>query len=187
MSENMLELLLKSEKQFDIENEVIESALKQLLDRFPDNSVRSHVLLKTVVLNKLYNAQILDVESVAYHIVKCDIDRLLSSGDLSVVKLIANVRIGDKIRCNYSFATKYCSWHNPGCYPIYDSRADACLWAFNRKDRFFAFRRQELWEYGKYVEVIKAFQARYGLGSFSYKQVDKLLYQLGGRVPDDLH
>lgn len=41
--------------------------------------------------------------------------------DPDLIEKIANVEIGGKRRRNYSFATKYCNFHRPNVYPIYDS------------------------------------------------------------------
>lgn len=52
------------------------------------------------------------------------IDPLLESGDPKVVGKITKVTYTGKTRWNYSFATKYCSWHRADRYPIFDSRVD---------------------------------------------------------------
>ncbi|UTW70364.1 hypothetical protein KHA80_07545 [Anaerobacillus sp. HL2] len=44
--------------------------------------------------------------------------------------------IGEKKKNFYSFATKYCSHHNPLDYPIYDSYVDEVLRHFRNRDGF---------------------------------------------------
>ncbi|OBB45434.1 hypothetical protein [Mycobacterium sp. 852002-51961_SCH5331710] len=63
------------------------------------------------------------IVQVATHIVELDVDTRLSGDnmDANLVEEIARVTIRDKVRRNYSFATKYCAFHRPGLYPIYDS------------------------------------------------------------------
>lgn len=104
----------------DPSTRLTEESLALLLSHFPENNEVTHVLLKVATLNQLYGTNIFAVQMVASHIVDLRIDTYLRSGSLQVVDLIAKVKIGDKVRNNFSFATKYCSWHNPNTYPIYD-------------------------------------------------------------------
>lgn len=118
---------------------------------------------------------------MAKHIVACNVDTLLAGGSPEAVELIAKVRLADdsKERHLYSFASKYCSWHNPAEFPIYDSRARNTLWKYRRQDKFHDFSSEELWcynGYGKFREIVDAFRDYYGLREFSFKEIDKFLY-----------
>jgi hypothetical protein len=172
--------------KFDRENEIIERALKELFNQFPGNSDPSHVLLKVVTLNRLYSTQILAVTDVAQHIHRNaqGIDSALAAGFPQIVDTIARVTISisGKERNNFSFATKYCSWHNPESYPIWDSRVDRYLWTLQKQDQFAPFfkKNADLWDYPKFREVIIAFRDFYGLGSFTFKDTDKFLYSERG-------
>lgn len=116
---------------FDQENAVTEEALRKLHMQFPANTNEAEVLLKVLVLNKLYSTQIndIDIQPLAHHIARLNIDSLLSQGSLNAVDLIA---IRPELDREYSFATKFCSWHNPASYPIYDRNAEEYLWAYIR-------------------------------------------------------
>lgn len=129
----------------------------------------------------LYETQILAVDTVARHITSLvNIDSCLAAGSPEAVDLIAKVRLGDKVRNNFSFATKYCSWHNPTAYPIYDSNVDACLWCYMKQDRFTTFAHQDLYRsYPDFLPIVTAFRDFYGLNSFNFKQLDKFLYERG--------
>jgi hypothetical protein len=172
--------------EFDRKNEIIERALKVLFNQFHSNSDLSHVLLKVVVLNRLYSTQILAVMDVAWHIHRNaqDIDPALTAGSPQIVDKIARVTIGisGKERRNLSFATKYCSWHNPESYPIWDSRVDKYLWTLQKQDHFAPFFKAnaDLWDYPKFCEVIIAFRDFYSLGSVTFKNTDKFLWSEGG-------
>jgi hypothetical protein len=172
--------------RFDRENEIIERALKELFDQFPGNSDLSHVLLKVVALNRLYSTQILAVVDVAQQIHRNAqaIDSALAAGSSQIVDKIARVTlsVSGKERNNFSFATKYCSWHNPGAYPIWDSRVDKYLWTLQKQDHFAPFFKTnaDLWDYPKFREVIIAFRDFYGLGSFTFKETDKFLWSEQG-------
>jgi hypothetical protein len=132
----------------DPSTHLAEDALGQLWVQFPRNTETAHVLLKVLALNKLNSTQVrdIDVEILARHIAGIGIDPLLAEGSPSTVDLITNCV---NLRNYFSFASKYCSWHNPDTYPIYDSRVDECLWSYQKRDGFAKakFLRKDLWGY----------------------------------------
>jgi hypothetical protein len=168
-------------EQFDQENEAVEQGLTQLIARFPDNNDLAHVLLKVAAINSLYNTQIWDVLTVARRIQSCRIDPLLENGRWEAVIWIAKIDNKEGTRWNYSFATKYCSWHKQELYPIYDSRVDFCLRSYCLMSHFADFTQQTLWNYEKFREIVEAFRMHYGLQSLSFKETDKFLFQLGSQ------
>jgi hypothetical protein len=155
-----------------------EQALRKLCSHFPRNTNASEVLLKALVLNKLYSTRVndKDIEPLSRHIASLKLDPLLNSGSFDAIDLIANCPNLDR---QYSFATKFCALHNPGVYPIYDGNADACLWAYQRQDRFGDFYRKDLKQYPVWVETVRAFRAYYKLGSLRFRQLDKFLWSEG--------
>lgn len=116
---------------------------------------------------------------VAEHICTLDIDSKLASRASDVVEEIAKTEISGKERRVYSFATKYCSWHVPDAYPIYDSVAERLIWAYLKKDGFVQARRSDLQEYRRYVEIVERFREHYTLSEFSFKDIDKFLWLYG--------
>jgi hypothetical protein len=131
------ELVETYRREFEDKNKQDEDAIKELFKIFPDNTDYKSVLLKSVLINTFYYTQIRAINIVARHIVGLDIDARLKQGDLDVVEQIANVPIKtkkkEKKRRNYSFATKYCSFHQPDLYPIYDSIVAKTLKAYQSK------------------------------------------------------
>ncbi|WP_312159685.1 hypothetical protein [Oscillibacter sp.] len=108
-----------------------EDALNRLFFNLcPENTDISGILLKAAVLNDFYSTNIYSIFPVAKHILDLNIDARLRDGDESLVEAIQNVTIGGKRLKLYSFATKYCSHHNPEDYPIYDSYVDKVLCYF---------------------------------------------------------
>ena len=166
---------------FDREDELIEEALKQLRAQFPCNTETSHVLLKVLVLNQLYNTRVLDkdIEPLARHIAGFAIDPLLSKGSLVAVDRITDC---PPLKKYLSFASKFCSWHNPTAYTIYDGNARACLWAYQKQDKFAKFHQQDLWVYRKFCAAVVSFGSHNGLGCFDLRQLDKFLFRAGGRI-----
>jgi hypothetical protein len=160
---------------------ISEQALRKLCSRFPRNTNASEVMLKALVLNKLYSTRVndKDIEPLARHIAGLNIDTLLDKGSFDAVDLIADCPDLDR---EYSFATKFCALHNPAAYPIYDGNADECLWAYRKQDRFAKFFRKDLRDYPVWVNTVREFRAYYKLSHVSFRQLDKFLWSEGARI-----
>lgn len=104
-------------------NEKLDSALKTLFQVMPRNDDVGEVAVKLAALNGIYSTNIFAVVQVAAHIANLDIDKKLAEPavDPDLIEEIATFTIKGKARRNYSFATKYCAFHRPDLYPIYDS------------------------------------------------------------------
>ena len=157
-----------------------ERALNRLFfDLAPENKDIADILLKVTALNQFYSTNIFSVYPVAGHIKALDIDMRLKAGDESLVDDIRIVALNGREKNFYSFASKYCSHHNPDAYPIYDSYVDEVLRYFRNTDRFTGFRTGELKNYKSFKEILMTFRIYYGLEQFSLKEIDKYLWQLG--------
>ncbi|MCI9545761.1 MAG: hypothetical protein HFH60_03590 [Lachnospiraceae bacterium] len=152
---------------------------KLFTEIFPDNTNIEHVLIKASVLNDFYSTNIFSIYDMAKHIVSLDIDESLKKGDASLVFKIGHIVIAGKERYFYSFATKYCSHHNPEAFPIYDSYVEEVLIHFKKKDRFAKFKQSDLKNYHKYKKILLAFMDFYNITSYSPKELDMYLWQLG--------
>lgn len=155
-----------------------EDALRQLRECFPANVDPAQVIVKVIALNRLYSARVLDkdIEEMALSIVECGIDPLLKEGSPKAVEMIIQCGGG---RRYYAFATKFCSWHNPKAYAIYDGNVNESLWQYRKRDKFTPFRRDDLYDYEKLVRIIRAFQEHYGLHEFTLREIDKFLWRIG--------
>jgi hypothetical protein len=168
-------------------------ALIELFTKYPKNDDFDHVLLKVVTLNTLYSLMIRaygdhpTVYDVARHIVGQKID---SDLDLCLPELVHRISIiekGKKTFYHYSFATKYCSFHRPESYPIWDSRVDEYLGqlrnqGIHMQDGFRQFKRKDLWNYPKFKKIVAEFRDHFGLQSFTFKQIDAFLFLEGGKL-----
>ena len=181
-----IELISHAGEKFDKDNEVIEQALYELFRQFPANTNHGHVLLKVVTLNRLYATQIFAVTTVAEHIYNnaAEIDRGIATGSPEVVDKTGKVVIQGKTYNFFSFATKYCNWHQPDLFPIYDSNVESYLWSLQKQECFTKnkFKRKALWQFPDFVEIMKSFRDHYGLQQFSFKEIDKFLWQEGAPV-----
>ena len=178
-----IELVQKGCNAFDIDpfTKLGEEALTQLKAKFPHNSEASHVLLKVIALDQRYSTRInyVDIDRFAHHIANLEIDEHIDQGSPCAVELIFDCPPLPKY---YSFATKFCSWHNPAAYPIYDHYVDECLWAYKKQDQFFGFHRQDLYEYEEFVKIVSAFQNHYGLDGLTFRDLDKFLWLTGKQL-----
>ena len=176
--EHVDEYLLKwkSLKDYNQQEEALD---KLFLILCPENNNISDILLKVCTLNKFYSTNILKINPVAQRILEQNIDERLQREDISLVDDIKKVEIQGKMRCFYSFATKYCSHHKPLVYPIYDSNVDNVLRYYRRKDKFASFKNDDLKNYESFKSIIEAFRKFYCLEKCNFKELDKYLWQLG--------
>ncbi|MBQ8901755.1 MAG: hypothetical protein IJY87_01650 [Bacilli bacterium] len=164
-----------------LENYVLqENALDKLFFKiYPNNTEIDDILIKASSLNDFYSTNIFSIFSVAKHIHKLNIDERLKNNDVTLVNDIANVEINGKKKNFYSFATKYCSHHNPIEFPIYDSYVEKVLIYFNKKDKFHKFKKEDLKNYSKFKEALISFKKFYGIDEYNLKDVDRYIWQLG--------
>lgn len=157
-----------------------EDALNKLFfELCPKNIDIIDILLKASTLNDFYSTNIFSIYPVAKHICNLDIDVRLKMGDITLVRDIQYVTIGATEKNFYSFASKYCSHHNPLDYPIYDSYVDKVLRFFRKRDSFSNFKDTDLKDYIKFKGILIDFRTFYGLDKYNLKQIDQYVWLLG--------
>lgn len=158
-----------------------ETVLKKLFtETCPRNNSIDDIILKTAALNTVYNTYIYSVYPVAQHILSLDIDKRLAVGDESLVNELMRVFYtdGGKIE-HYSFATKYCSFHNSDAFPIYDSYVDKILQYYRNQEGFSAFKNSDLKNYPHFKRILSDFRHYFGLEKYTTKELDQYLWQFG--------
>lgn len=168
----------------DIRFSLPEQAIKNLISAFPENKKIEDILLKVSVINALYSANIFNTFRMAEHILQLQVDLALIKGDTKVVNMIAT---GHGIKTKkrnieinfYSFATKYCNWHNSGCYALYDNFVEKILLAYQCQDRFSDFKKSDLKDFTKFLKIIYDFMNFYGLTRYNLKEIDKFFWIYG--------
>lgn len=103
----------------------------------------------------------------------------MKAGDVTLVRDVQYVNIANKQISFYSFATKYCSHHNPLDYPIFDSYVAQILKYFRNKDAFSEFKDDDLKDYVKFKCILIDFRSFYNLKKYNLKEIDKYLWQVG--------
>lgn len=145
---------------------------------FRRNTDLRHIIIKCSALNDFYATNIYRIAPVARKIYEIpDFDERLAKGDDTLVEEIALV----DGRRNYSFATKYCSHHQPLLYPIFDRYVCDVLAELRRRNPgAFRFKQKKaLTTYPTFRGAIDDFRRSYGLYNYSYKDIDRYLWQLG--------
>lgn len=138
------------------------------------------VLTKVCAINALYSTQIWDVRSMAKSIVRANIDRHLQEGDARAVTEIMCIEVrGGRKRTNYSFATKFCSAHNPDEFPIFDKYVKRALVYYKSESGFSQFTQKQILDYKNFLSVIQDFRKEYDLEESSTLEVDKFLWKQG--------
>lgn len=174
-----------------------ETALTSLFKQFPNNTNEEEVLLKCALLNSFYSAGIdtQDLMPLAEYIVALNIDADLAIGNYEVVEKLINCK---GIKHYYSFASKYCNWHNQTEYPIYDQYVDDVLWALKQRGILKSFsKRKELKDYSTFARAVAEACAgipslQHSQNKVNFKLADRYLWLLGkmyfakGRTVDDI-
>ncbi|MBQ9546844.1 MAG: hypothetical protein IJU90_06120 [Bacteroidales bacterium] len=184
----------RCKKEWENENKnpyfLAEKALKQVFQKDGDKLRLSDIDLLTQIplLNTLYKTNIKAINNVYQHYLdvhdKRNMEKRLMEGDLSLVEDLCKVPIKEgKTWRFYSFTTKFCSFHNPEKFPIYDSVVADMLYCLNKKKPFSKFTKISLKDYPTYVGVIHDFQKAYGLTDSSFWEIDKMLW-INGKEGD---
>lgn len=83
----------------------------------------------------------------------------------------------------YSFATKFCNRINPSRFPIYDSYVDSLLWYYRFDIVDKNFRRKELKNYSKFIQVYNCYREAWHLDAgLNYKQIDVFMWTYGKAI-----
>jgi len=183
-----VELVKEYAEKFDQSYPLGEGAKRRMIEAFPCNTNKHEVLAKVIVLNKIYSTNILEPYRMALHIAEIPmLDVRVKQGDLGLIDEIMKLEVpkkdgGAKVIKFYSFATKYCSWHNETAYPIFDSRVEWMLCNYRYQwqselDNLGTFKWQELHEYAFFVDVLDKFRSLFKLQEVDARMLDKFLYQ----------
>lgn len=177
------ELVRHECEAFDSEafNSASKRALAELVKQFPENTEEPHILLKVLALNTLYSTRInyVDLVPLAQHIAQLGVDQELRQGLLSAVPRIADC---PPLRRYLSFASKFASLHNSTAYPIYDRNVNEAVWRYQKQEPFTVFHRQDMEDYEAFARIVSAFRDRYSLSDFSFRELDKFLWNTGSRL-----
>ena len=181
----------KTMESYSIQEELLQCLVK----KYSDHSNKAAVDTKVKLLNLFYSTGIQATNKMSENILSIkDIDKRLSAGDKSLVPEIATLTFDGKKRYNYSFATKYCAYHQPKKFPIYDSIVAMTFISFFEKGLLPKYKycsrkptikgaytkaefTAKLKEYDFFVDVYDYFMEQYDLkGNFTYREIDSYIW-----------
>ncbi len=164
------------------------------------------ILIKVTLLNSFYSTMIKnkDLVAVARYIESLNFDEKLTQyGDKPNIELIHKLAYGikdfvdDEINNIYSFASKYCAWHEPDLYPIVDSYTKGMLYQINCELDLWSkiAHKNSEWctrithkalnhydvYYDLYIGVLSYVKENYGLEP-SFKQFDIFLWEYAPKI-----
>ncbi len=166
-----------------------DQAITNLFKSFPENNNLEDILLKVSVINDMYSTQIYATFLISKHIQNLNIDNDLKNGNPELVNKIAS-RHGIKSKKHkkeinfYSFATKYCNWHNQEHYAIYDQFVEKTLIHYKNKYHFSTFKTIDLKDFKIFKAVIIKFIDFFHLTKYNLKEIDKFLWIYGKELDE---
>ena len=171
-----------NEFRVDSRSNFADNAIRELIKKFPDNKTIESVILKISVINDLYSTNIFSTYEIANHILQQDFDKAIENKDYSIVNRVAT---GHKIKSSrtykeynfYSFATKYCNWHDQSSFPLFDRYIDLVLINYNHKNQYTKETNFRVYE--NLINVLMIFRTTHKLDKYSFKELDKFLWYLG--------
>lgn len=178
----MVKRVAKAHEDFFPYDKYNYAAIKAVVDQFWSNRSYSNIRIKVDIINGIFNTAIRDTFGVARQIYERvrRVDSRLAAGDVHLIAEIARYeQPNGRIRINFSFATKFCHFHHPESYPIYDRFVAQSLLCYRRAPDFDFFREGDLKEYQSFVKVNFAFWEVYGLQRLPVGVVDRFLWATG--------
>lgn len=193
MIEDLSIILQKCSSAFERENKDYDDAVGEVFKSYPQNVRLDHILIKVSILNSLYRTNIYQIYRIAQHIHQMEeekrLDSKISAGDLEAVELL---RKGHGIRRSsdvnfsdlFSFATKYCHWHQPDYFPIYDSRMESAVrWLAKRVKFTIDLNHDSLYNVQVLKRVVEECRGLVSQEDWKgFKKIDQALYELGYMV-----
>lgn len=181
---NYVDIKLKNPNKITMEDRYpfADEILEDIFKKDKENINLSIIYQKVVLLNSLYYTNIFSMFDVALHIKKIkDFKNHINKGDPLLISEIANIKIKNKEKNFYSFATRYCFWNNDKIYPIYDRLVTKILKEYSYNNLFdFNCKGADFKNYEQFRDIINDFCETFNLPyEARYRKLDKYLWQLG--------
>jgi len=177
-------------KRFEEKYSEIDSLLEMLFKVYRYNTNYSEVLAKVLAINTFYNTRVAgkEIAKLTSHIISIDnLDEMLNKGELAAYQKVSETP--EDIKNAFVFASKYCHFHNPKMYPIFDSKSRMTIYYINKETSFIeAFNQNALLEYSFYKdcldnlietceEDLRMYYDKESGRDYRYKKIDEFLWQ----------
>ena len=162
---------------------VAEEILDQLFSDDSSNDEIHIVFKKVCLLNSMASTNVYARFAMSKHILSIrDFDeRLYREKDASLVRDISHITINGKHRNFYSFASKYCSYHDHESYPMFDRFVERILILYRDNYAFGQFRNIDLRDYKVFKEILNTFRSYFELEK-SFREIDNFLWLYGKEI-----
>lgn len=144
-----------------------------------------YIAVKVALINDLYSARVLAPMGMAEHIKKKaeeGLDDLILKGNIKAVDIIENAKIYRKKKRFLSFASKYCHFHNPDAYPMFDSYVFTSISKINGREKRLNVQNSKLREYYVFYSAFMTLREKANLEKYSVNQIDKYLWLWGQKI-----
>ena len=152
------------------------------------------VLVKAAAVNGLYRTAIGNIHKMGEHIARIpNLQTRLQRGDISLVDCIRSnhgirTKKAEKEYDFYSFATKYCAWHNPSSFPIWDNLVSRLVSGVYRTllREYGTLTQEDLKDYGTFSDRHRTLGKELRLQRMGAKKLDQGMWMVGKALFDPL-
>ncbi|MBO5609300.1 MAG: hypothetical protein J5929_02840 [Eubacterium sp.] len=190
--------------KFDKKEKNVEEALKTLIENYPKNTDINEVMIKVAAIDSMYSTQLnrkIARDKISHVTVMSErikelkqIDKCLHSDNKTTrMKAVQGIAIGNKEGYDdaWSFASKYCSWHNQSGFAIFDKYSRGTIYSVckTKTNALDSIRvtYELLLNYETFYDIcehlIAVIKERYNK-EYTFKQIDKFLWQYGYDHPN---
>lgn len=185
LSEKLLNILKTYMGQFSREEGYFEDDIR-VMDYFkshPQNTDVTEVVLKLSAVQHPEIDHIVKSRSVvAKHIVGLQIDERLQKGEARVVNEIARLELDHQSYFLYAFATRYCNYHRPNDYPIYDTTIEKILKLYFEHVLGEKLTEQQIKDYPTFKNCMLTLREELNMNQYNFKEIDKFVWIYGDTI-----
>ena len=124
-------------------------------------------------------------DAMVEHIVNLNIDGDLELTDNKLVMDIARMDFRGETRFFYSFATRYCCYHHPELYPIYDFLIEQFLKLYYKRTNGVVIEDHQLFHYTSFRHLMREYLDAFHLPLNSYWELDKFIWAYGKHIIEE--
>ena len=143
------------------------------------------ILLKVGDVREPELAQARAEDAMAEHILSLNIDDQLAAADTQVVMDIANLDFRGERRYFYAFASRYCCYHFPKDYPIYDPTIEQLLKLFFKRNQDRKLSKDEILNYSSFKELMVVYKDNFHLPLETFWGLDKFIWTHGKQIIEE--
>lgn len=153
----------------------------------PENTDVTEVVLKVSAVQHPEIDHVVKSRSVvAKHIVALQIDGRLQEADAQLVNDIAHLDYENRQYYLYPFASRYCNYHRPADYPIYDSTIEKILKIYYEHVQEEKISDEALKDYSSFKQYMLDFRSALNMEQYNFKEIDKFVWIYGDDILEEI-